>query len=108
MRVIGAITIRLGTVSPFRETGRDRISAAREAAVSLTERSPRVGSERRHSDAERDIPGGMCTCINHPSTTTREPRPRIPPRPHDTCDPDHAQAGTQPDRAPENARGRHP
>jgi hypothetical protein len=33
MRVIGAITIRLGTVRPLRAIGRDRTWAAREAGV---------------------------------------------------------------------------
>lgn len=39
MRVIGAITMRFGTVRPFSATGRDRISVAREAgdAVTVTE-----------------------------------------------------------------------
>ncbi|GAA2246112.1 hypothetical protein GCM10010430_30090 [Kitasatospora cystarginea] len=36
MRVIGAITMRLGTVRPFSATGRDRIPAAREAEDAVT------------------------------------------------------------------------
>ncbi|GHJ98049.1 hypothetical protein SNE510_75680 [Streptomyces sp. NE5-10] len=38
MRVMGAIAMRFGTVRPFSVTGRDRISAAREAgdAVAVT------------------------------------------------------------------------
>ncbi|GGU05385.1 hypothetical protein GCM10010244_34430 [Streptomyces coeruleorubidus] len=36
MRVIGAIAIRFGTVRPPSDTGRDRISAAREAAEAST------------------------------------------------------------------------
>lgn len=36
MRVIGAITMRFGTVRPFSATGRDRISAARGIEVDVT------------------------------------------------------------------------
>ncbi|GAA2656870.1 hypothetical protein GCM10009864_23750 [Streptomyces lunalinharesii] len=36
MRVIGAIAMRFGTVRPFSATGRERISAAREAADAVT------------------------------------------------------------------------
>ncbi|GAA3063412.1 hypothetical protein GCM10020254_04180 [Streptomyces goshikiensis] len=36
IRVIGAIAMRLGTVRPFSVTGRDRISAAREAVDVVT------------------------------------------------------------------------
>jgi hypothetical protein len=36
MRVIGAITMRLGMVRLFTDTGRDRISAARETSDAVT------------------------------------------------------------------------
>ncbi|GGV04169.1 hypothetical protein GCM10010502_68620 [Kitasatospora aureofaciens] len=36
MRVIGAITMRLGTVSPLILTGRERISVVRETEGSVT------------------------------------------------------------------------
>ncbi|GGQ62675.1 hypothetical protein Saso_34260 [Streptomyces asoensis] len=70
MRVIGAIAMRFGTVSPLRETGRERISAARDGAggVMLTWGTPRD-----------DGPVGMCTCIECLSHWNPAPHLAIPP-----------------------------
>ncbi|WP_228034691.1 hypothetical protein, partial [Streptomyces spongiae] len=65
---MGAIAIRLGTVRPLIETGRDRIAAAREAeAASVT-----VELLGEVDDIENviRIPDGMCIRIHHPPRST--------------------------------------
>ncbi|GAA2764909.1 hypothetical protein GCM10010103_39500 [Streptomyces paradoxus] len=89
MRVIGAIAIRFGTVRPPSDTGRDRISAAREAEAATVTWGLTFGYRGVCAYAWDDL------TFNHP----------VPSGPsHPRCDPGHA-LRTHPATHPDTPEG---
>ncbi|GAA5004157.1 hypothetical protein GCM10025734_42190 [Kitasatospora paranensis] len=96
MRVIGAIAMRLGTVRPFSATGRERISAAREAEDAVTVMEFLAGTGRYvHVHA----------CVQMPTVPAAE---AFRPPGERSCDPGHAAGVGRPERGRPSGPGAPP